>query len=53
MIAGAGADIAATAMVVVLLALLKLARDNSNGTLNSITVIVSLLDWGGVRQLGW
>ena len=46
-------DVVATAAVVVLPALLNLTRDNSNGALNSVTIIVLLLDWGSARWLGW
>ena len=47
---GAGADIAVTAAVVVLPVLLELTRDN-NGVLDSIPIIVTLLDWSGDRWL--
>ena len=52
-IAGASVYVVATAAVVVLPALLNLTRDNSNGALNSVTIIVLLLDWGSARWLGW
>ena len=49
---GAGADVAVTAAVVVLPVLLELTRDNTDGVLGSVTVVVALSDWDSDRWLG-